>query len=99
MAFLWDAGVPVAPVVNPRACRERAARGARLLEPIEHPVAGTVRIPGFPATWDTRTQPWHSRPAPLLGEHNVEVLGELGVDGEQLAALAADGVIGDRPVS
>ncbi|HXF65778.1 MAG TPA: CoA transferase [Burkholderiales bacterium] len=33
------------------------------------------------------------RPAPALGEHNEEVLGALGLSGEELARLAADGVI------
>jgi crotonobetainyl-CoA:carnitine CoA-transferase CaiB-like acyl-CoA transferase len=96
---LCDAGVPVAPVVNPRVVvdnEQHAARG--FYEPVVHPVAGEVRIPGFPAVWDVRPAPWHQRAAPLLGQHNAEVLGELGVDGEQLVTLAADGVIGDRPV-
>jgi crotonobetainyl-CoA:carnitine CoA-transferase CaiB-like acyl-CoA transferase len=33
------------------------------------------------------------RPAPRLGEHNAEVFGELGVGGEELARLAAEGVV------
>lgn len=32
-------------------------------------------------------------PAPALGEHNEEVLGALGLSGEELARLAAEGVI------
>jgi crotonobetainyl-CoA:carnitine CoA-transferase CaiB-like acyl-CoA transferase len=99
VARLCDAGVPVAPVVNPRVVvdnEQHAARG--FYEPVVHPVAGEVRIPGFPAVWDVRRAPWHQRAAPLLGQHNAEVVGERGVDREQLATLAADGVIGDRPV-
>jgi crotonobetainyl-CoA:carnitine CoA-transferase CaiB-like acyl-CoA transferase len=40
---------------------------------------------------------WHERPAPLLGEDNAELLGELGVSAEELAQLEADGVIGTAP--
>ena len=33
------------------------------------------------------------RPAPELGEHNAEVYGELGVDADELARLAEDGIV------
>ena len=98
-ARLLDAGVPAAPVVNPRVVvdnEQHAARG--FYEPVVHPVAGEVRIPGFPARWDGRAAPWHHRPAPLLGEHNEEILEELGVDADERARLAARHVIGDTPV-
>ena len=98
-ARLVDAGVPAAPVVNPRIVvdnEQHAARG--FYEPVVHPVAGEVRIPGFPARWDRREAPWHHRPAPLLGEHNEEILEELGVDADERARLAARHVIGDTPV-
>ena len=37
-------------------------------------------------------------PGPALGEHNVEILcGELGLTDEEMASLAADGVIADVP--
>jgi crotonobetainyl-CoA:carnitine CoA-transferase CaiB-like acyl-CoA transferase len=89
----------VAPVVNPRRVvdnEQHAARG--FYEPVRHPLAGEVRIPGFPAVWDVRDAPWHHRAAPLLGEHNDEILRELGVAPEALERLARDQVIGDRPV-
>ena len=74
VARLCDAGVPVAPVVNPRVVvdnEQHAARG--FYEPVVHPVAGKVRIPGFPAVWDVRDAPWHrprraaARPAQRRG--------------------------------
>ena len=43
--------------------------------PLEHPVAGTVEVPGIPFR-ATATQPRPSRP-PLLGEHTDAVLAEL----------------------
>jgi crotonobetainyl-CoA:carnitine CoA-transferase CaiB-like acyl-CoA transferase len=33
------------------------------------------------------------RPAPMLGQHTREVLGEIGYSVERIAALAADGVV------
>ena len=38
-----------------------------------------------------------ARPAPLLGEHNAEVLRELGLPESTIAALANEGVIGSAP--
>jgi crotonobetainyl-CoA:carnitine CoA-transferase CaiB-like acyl-CoA transferase len=34
----------------------------------------------------------------MLGEHNAEILEELGVDADERARLAARHVIGDTPV-
>jgi crotonobetainyl-CoA:carnitine CoA-transferase CaiB-like acyl-CoA transferase len=40
----------------------------------------------------------HARHAPLLGEHNDELLGELGLTPDEIAALATDAIVGQSPV-
>ena len=60
---------------------------------ISHPVAGTLRYPG-PAYRFSATACRYIRPAPQLGQHNKEVLGEeLGFDRSALSAMARAGVI------
>jgi crotonobetainyl-CoA:carnitine CoA-transferase CaiB-like acyl-CoA transferase len=56
---------------------------------LEHPVAGRLTVPGAP--YQLSATPWRLRaPAPRLGQHTAEVLGELGLDA---ARLAAEGVV------
>jgi crotonobetainyl-CoA:carnitine CoA-transferase CaiB-like acyl-CoA transferase len=41
---------------------------------------------------------WFHAPAPMLGQHNDEILrGLLGLGDAEKTALRADGIIGDRP--
>src|SRR3972149_1233568 len=60
---------------------------------IDHPAAGRLLYPGAPSIMEET--PWSvRRPAPLLGEHNEQVLcGELGLSKQALLALAAPGII------
>jgi crotonobetainyl-CoA:carnitine CoA-transferase CaiB-like acyl-CoA transferase len=59
---------------------------------VSHPRIGTVKLPGD--TYGLSETPWHvRRRAPLLGEHNAEVYGELGYSHEQLSRLRESGVI------
>ncbi len=61
-------------------------------EEIEHPVAGKLTYPGAP--FRMAATPWVvRRPAPLLGEHNLEVFGELGYSREDLVTLRQNGTI------
>lgn len=59
----------------------------------EHPVAGRLRQARVPARFSD-TVPDAPRGAPRLGEHNAEILAEIGYDGPARAALAERGVIG-----
>jgi crotonobetainyl-CoA:carnitine CoA-transferase CaiB-like acyl-CoA transferase len=59
---------------------------------VRHAVMGEVTMPGVPMKL-TDTPVEMRRPAPLLGQHNGEVLGELGYGAEELALLRQEGAI------
>jgi crotonobetainyl-CoA:carnitine CoA-transferase CaiB-like acyl-CoA transferase len=65
-------------------------------EEIDHPVAGKARYSTLPAHFSKGPDRWNRRHAPLLGEHNHEVLRGLGLDPGQIATLETEGIIGDR---
>lgn len=85
-------GVPCAPVLTREAVlghEQILSNGT--LEEHDHPVAGRLRQPRPAARFD-QTPARIQRHAPLLGEHNDELLSELGFDP---AVLRAAGVIPD----
>lgn len=86
--------VPCFPVNSPKEVAENEQYKARgFFVSHEHPAAREVRMPGAPCAF-SRT-PWRlRRGAPLLGEHNREILCErLGIAPAQLETLRSDGVI------
>ena len=98
MSMLQGAGVSAAPVMTGEAIFNNPQYQERgLLEFVDHPSCGPYFMPG--AAWKMSATPpevrWH---APLLGEHNEQVFGELlGMDADTIAALEADGVSGTAP--
>jgi len=59
---------------------------------IEHPAAGNLIYAGAPYKLSTRA--WGlRRPAPLLGQHNREILSEIGLSGDEMVRLEKAGVI------
>ena len=58
----------------------------------EHPAMGRIREPR-PAAKFGATPSRIQSPAPTLGEHTDEVLGQLGLDADSIAKLRQDGVI------
>jgi crotonobetainyl-CoA:carnitine CoA-transferase CaiB-like acyl-CoA transferase len=57
----------------------------------EHPTEGKLRTMATPGRW-SGTPPGELRPAPRLGEHSVEILGEAGYTKAEIEALLAAGV-------
>jgi crotonobetainyl-CoA:carnitine CoA-transferase CaiB-like acyl-CoA transferase len=58
----------------------------------DHPTEGTVTTPGFPFRM-AATPAAVTRPAPLVGQHTSDVLGELGLSDAEIGALADAGVV------
>lgn len=58
-----------------------------------HPTEGAIRSMAFPSEWSA-TQPEAGLPAPLLGQHDEEVLRELGYDDARIQALRDAGALG-----
>ena len=96
--LLVSHGVPAARARDPRTSHDNPQLRARgFHETVEHAVVGTLATPGVPFRFASVDR-WLRSPAPLLGEHNRDVLqGLLGLDDAALASLAERGVIGDRP--
>lgn len=91
--LLTRAGVPAAPVADVEdvvAAEQTQALG--MLQPLAHPRIPELRLAAIPLSFD-RERAQHRRPPPLVGEHSAEVLREAGYMDEEIAALAADGVV------
>jgi crotonobetainyl-CoA:carnitine CoA-transferase CaiB-like acyl-CoA transferase len=59
---------------------------------VDHPDWGPIKMTGFP--WDFSDTPasWR-RKAPGFGEHNVEILEELGYTEEKITSLKEAGIV------
>jgi crotonobetainyl-CoA:carnitine CoA-transferase CaiB-like acyl-CoA transferase len=93
---LWAAGVPVGRVIKAEEqIRNEQLQHRRFFEEVEHPILGSIVHCGYPARFSAGPVVLNRSHAPLLGQHNAEILIELcGRTEEQIAALEADGVIG-----
>lgn len=63
-----------------------------LLQSIEHPTEGTLRVAGPAASW-SRTPPSIRHYPPRLGEHGGEILSQAGFSGDEIEALVAEGAL------
>ncbi len=95
---LWAAGIPVAKVMQPHRVGDLPQLvHRRFYERVDHPVNPAARHSTLPMRISTGPQRFHRAPAPLLGQHNHEVLSGLGLDGDDIAELERQGVIGTAP--
>jgi crotonobetainyl-CoA:carnitine CoA-transferase CaiB-like acyl-CoA transferase len=95
---LWGHGVPVAKVMQPHRQSELPQLAARgFFEEVEHPVNARTPHSTLPFTSSRGPDHVHLQPAPLLGQHNRELLSELGLSDKDIDELEAKGVIGSAP--
>ncbi|MCU1346070.1 MAG: Crotonobetainyl-CoA:carnitine CoA-transferase CaiB, partial [Acidimicrobiia bacterium] len=95
---LLSAGIPAALWVQSHELADLSEVKRRgLYEMVDNPGLGTVPIVGYPAQFEAGPHQMHRRRAPLLGEHNREILqGLLGLAPEAVDALETDGIIGTK---
>jgi crotonobetainyl-CoA:carnitine CoA-transferase CaiB-like acyl-CoA transferase len=91
LAALDAEDVPCGPVLSRDHLHEHPqVRANGILVEEEHPVVGRIRQPR-PAERFGGTPSRISRPAPTLGQHADEVLGEIGLSAAEIAALREAG--------
>ena len=96
--LLIGAGVPAAPAVDARTTSEHPQYVARgYFEYPEHPVVGVRGHPSLPFRF-SGVDHWLRSSAPTLGQHNHEILADLGLSEAEIAELEATDLIGNRPL-
>jgi crotonobetainyl-CoA:carnitine CoA-transferase CaiB-like acyl-CoA transferase len=87
------AGVPVGPVNKiGDMLADPQVRARDMVVEVDHPRAGRVKALGHPIKF-SGTPAEMKRPAPLLGEHTREILGELGYGAAQIDAFIREGAV------
>jgi crotonobetainyl-CoA:carnitine CoA-transferase CaiB-like acyl-CoA transferase len=97
VAALVAQGVPAAPMVDPRTAHTHPQLSARgFFERMQHPICGEHPVATLPLRFHG-VERWLRTPAPTMGQHNHEILAELGLSAGEIAELETAGVIGTRP--
>ncbi|MGV9887110.1 CaiB/BaiF CoA transferase family protein [Streptomyces sp. NPDC003395] len=91
---LQEAGIPFGKVSDiPEVVDSEQIRAREMMLDVEHPVLGTLRLPGIPIKMNGSPGSVRKAP-PLVGEDNDHVYGELlGRSEEEIARLKSLGVI------
>jgi formyl-CoA transferase len=90
---LNKAGVPCGPIFNVKEVFDDAhVKHLKLATKVRHPRLGELEIQNLPVTL-SRTPGAVRMPAPDVGQHTDEILGELGYSKEEIAAIRRDGVV------
>ena len=93
LALLVARGVWAAPVrTHAETFADPGFQAADLVEEVDHPVAGRVRLLRFPLEFSTGRAGSH-RPAPMPGEQTDEILRELGYADADIRRLRAEGAV------
>ena len=84
--------VPCGPILSTKDLIEDESLAARgMIADVRHPERGTFKTVGCPLVLSDT--PVEITTSPLLGEHNEEILREIGWDGKDVKALHAAGVL------
>ena len=93
LALLDSEGVPSGPIFSyDQTLKDEHILARNMVLDYEHPIAGAMKTLGFPAKF-SETPGQLRTPAPLLGQHNKEILVDLGYSVEEIQSFISDKVI------
>ncbi|AGB22434.1 putative acyl-CoA transferase/carnitine dehydratase [Mycobacterium sp. JS623] len=93
-------GVPAEQVMTPDRMYELPQLDARrYYDEVEHPITGKHHYPGWPFTMTPGPSRPHRFAPPMLGQHNVEVLRELGLTDDEIDDLRVHRIIGETALN
>ena len=93
LAALTAADIPCAPITDVLTAFQSPEATARsMLVEVEHPAFGVLRQAGIPIEFGATPGAVRTAP-PRLGEHTDEVLAGLGIEGDEVGRLRAQGVV------
>ncbi|UOQ95128.1 CoA transferase [Halobacillus shinanisalinarum] len=99
MAVLQENNIPCGPINNlDKVFENEQVLEREMVQEIEHPEVGVVKLLGSPLKMSDTPVSIERHP-PLHGEHNAEVLSELGYSNQQIDLLIKKKVICDSPVT
>jgi len=92
------AGVPGGPVYGyEEILADPHVAARRMVVDIEHPRVGPMKTLGLPIKSSGELTQIR-RPAPVLGQHTTQILSELGIPDDEVAAMLVDGVAFDGAI-
>jgi crotonobetainyl-CoA:carnitine CoA-transferase CaiB-like acyl-CoA transferase len=68
----------------------RQTKAMKAVDYIEHPGVGTIAIAQIPGTPQVASQNISRSRAPLIGEHTLDILAELGFSKDDIEAMLTD---------
>ncbi|ORV51898.1 acyl-CoA hydratase [Mycobacterium europaeum] len=100
---LQEQGIPAERVITGDRMYDGDLIGGQLdvrgyYEEFTHPITGPHRYPGWPFRITPGPVRHHRAAPPTLGQHNDEILRDLGLSADEVASLRSERVIGERPL-
>jgi crotonobetainyl-CoA:carnitine CoA-transferase CaiB-like acyl-CoA transferase len=98
VSTLRSRGIAAAPVeLGTELIDHPQVNARRRVFTADHPVVGTARYLGFPVVFSHDQVPAPSGAAPLFGEHNRDVLAEVGFTSDEIERFEAAGTLACSP--
>jgi formyl-CoA transferase/CoA:oxalate CoA-transferase len=93
LKLLEDAGIPAGPIYTlDKLFSDPQVLHRKMMVELTHPKAGKIKVTGVPVKL-SEAPGEITTPPPLLGQHNKEVLKDLGYSAEEIEKLIADKVV------